>query len=104
MNTNSDRSLVIEKTSSLSDLSERALTLYKNLLRDKLEPSEEGKGIAIHPDSGDYVVAQNPTYASRAMRLSNPSGSFVTMRIGPSPDFALASRILAGQMASRQNS
>jgi len=93
MNQHKETMLSAEKANSLSPLSQRALKLYQDTLKGKLEPAEEGKGIAIHPDSGDYVVAQNPTYASRAMRLRHPAGSFITMRIGPSPDYALAARV-----------
>ncbi len=100
MNTPHDNALIAEVPSNLSELSQRALTFYRENLRDVLEPAEEGKGIAIHPDSGDYLVAQTPTHANRAMRLRHPAGSYVTMRIGPSPDYALAARILAGRMAS----
>jgi len=100
MNTNKNDAALTDKTSPLSELSRRALDLYRENLRDVLEPSEEGKGIAIHPDTGDYVVADTPTHASRAMRLRHPVGSYVTMRIGPSPDYALAARIIAGRMAS----
>ena len=85
----------------LSELSRRALAFYRENLQSSLEP--EGKGIATHPDTGDYVVAETPTHASRAMRLRHPAGSYVTMQIGPSPDYALISRLLAGRMASGQN-
>lgn len=84
-----------EEPSQLSELSQRALAFYRKNLRDALEPAEEGKGIAIHPDLGDYLVAETPTHASRAMRLRHPVGSYVTMRIGPSPDYALAARMTA---------
>ena len=103
MNVNSEKLGSPEKLQPLSALSRRALAFYRDNLRDKLEPMEEGKGIAIHPDSGDYVIAANPTYAGRAMRLRHPVGSYVTMRIVPSADFALTARIMAGRMASGQN-
>ena len=77
----------------LSELSRRALAFYRENLQISLEPEQEGKGIAIHPDTSDYVVAETPTHASRAMRLRHPAGSFVSMRIGPSPDYALISRM-----------
>jgi hypothetical protein len=102
MNTQSENVVSNRQLKPLSELSQRALAYYKENLQDFLEPREEGKGIAIHPDSGDYVVAETPTHASRAMRLKHPAGSFVTMRIGPSPDYALASRIIAGRIAAGQ--
>ncbi len=102
MNTNSENAISNHTPKPLSELSQRALAFYKANLRDALEPMAEGKGIAIHPDSGDYVVAETPTHASRAMRSRHPAGSFVTMRIGPSPDYALAARLIAGRMAAGQ--
>ena len=84
-----------EEPNRLSELSQRALDFYRENLRDVLEPAEEGKGIAIHPGTGDYLVAETPIHASRAMRGRHPVGSYVTMRIGPSPDYALAARIIA---------
>jgi len=81
-----------------SELGERALAFYKNTLKAKLEPEHDGKGIAIHPDSGEYVLGATPTHASREMWKRHPEGRFISMRIGPTPDYALAGRILAGRM------
>jgi hypothetical protein len=81
----------------LDELSLRALTLYREKLAAELEPEQDGKGLAIHPDSGDYLVAENPTLAGRLMDQRHPS-DVVVMRIGRKPEYALASRIIAGQM------
>ncbi len=87
----------------MSQVVRSALTLYDEKLRALLKPAQNGKGLAIHPASGDYLTAANPTYASREMRKRHPEGGHMTMRIGPTPDYALAGRILAGkiQEASR---
>lgn len=84
-----------------SELAERALAFYKDTLQARLEPEHDGKGLAIHPDSGDYAIAPTPTHASRALWQRHPEGGIVTMRIGPTPDFALAARILAGRMTTQ---
>lgn len=77
----------------LDELSRRALALYRETLAAALELEHSGKGLAIHPDSGDYLVADNPTYAGHAMRKQHPEGGFVTMRIGLKPDYALLARM-----------
>lgn len=81
----------------LDELSRRALTLYRETLAATLEPEQDGKGLAIHPDSGDYLVADNPTLAGRLMDQRHPSG-VVVMRIGRQPEYALAARLIAGQI------
>ena len=77
----------------LDELSRRALAFYREKLAAELEPAQEGKGLAIHPDSGDYLVADNPTYAGHAMRTRHPEGGFVTLRVGLKPDYALLARM-----------
>lgn len=84
-----------------AELGERALAFYKNTLQAKLEPEHDGRGIAIHPDSGEYLIAATPTHASREMWKRHPEGRFISMRIGPTPDYALAGRILAGRLAAQ---
>lgn len=77
----------------LSEISLRALTFYQERLKAELEPEQTGRGLAIHPDSGDYLVADTPTHAGHAMRKRHPEGGTVTLRIGLHPDYALLSRI-----------
>ncbi|MBV9851961.1 MAG: hypothetical protein JO250_20035 [Armatimonadetes bacterium] len=83
------------------ELAARALAFYQNTLRARLEPEHDGEGLAIHPDSGDYLLGSTPTHASRAMRQRHPEGGYITLRVGPTPDFALAARILAGRMQAQ---
>jgi len=73
----------------LSEVTRRALVLYRDMLQAELEPSQTGRGLAIHPDSGDYIVADTPTHAGHAMRVRHPEGGAVTLRIGLLPDYAL---------------
>lgn len=77
----------------LSDVTIRALEIYRERLQAELEPTQVGRGLAIHPDSGDYLVADTPTHAGHAMRLKHPEGGTVTLRIGLRPDYALMSRL-----------
>lgn len=81
----------------LSPLTRLALAIYRERLQAVLEPEQNGRGVAIHPESGDYAVAPTPTQAGHILRKRHPEGKFVTMSIGPEPDYALAARLLAGQ-------
>lgn len=77
----------------LSEVTSRALTFYRETLQAELEPEQVGRGLAIHPDSGDYLVADTPTHAGYAMRVRHPEGGTVTLRIGLLPDPALLARL-----------
>ena len=83
----------------MHELSERGREYYREHLQAILEPEQNGKGIAINPDTGVYVIGDNMTLASRAMRAQHPGGGFVVMTIGPEPNYALAARFLAGKRA-----
>ncbi len=84
----------------LSEITVRALALYRDL-QAELEPEQVGRGLAIHPDSGDYLVADTPTHAGHAMRVRHPEGGTVTLRIGLLPDYALLGRL--GPEPQRRN-
>ena len=77
----------------LSEVTVRALTLYHETLQTQLEPEQVGRGLAIHPDSGDYLVADTPTHAGHAMRVRHPEGGTVTLRIGLLPEYDLLARL-----------
>lgn len=77
----------------LSDMTARAMALYDEKLQAELEPEQIGRGLAIHLESGDYLVADTPTHAGHAMRRLHPEGGTVTLRIGLRPDHALLARI-----------
>ncbi len=77
----------------LSEVTLRALAFYRESLKAELEPEQIGRGLAIHPDSGDYLVADTPTHAGHAMRVRHPEGGTVTFRIGMMPDYALLGRL-----------
>ena len=77
----------------LSEVTLRALALYRDTLQAELEPEQIGRGLAIHPDSGDYVVADTPTHAGHAMRVRHPEGGTVTIRIGVPVDDIVSPRL-----------
>ena len=79
-------------------LAERGLTHYDTVLKPILEPTESGRHVAIHAESGDYATGYNSSNARFTLRKQRPTGFIVTRKIGNEPDYALAGRILAGEM------
>ena len=77
----------------LSEVTLRALALYRETLQAEPEPEQAGCDVAIHPDSSDCVVADTPTHAGHAMRVRHPEGDAVTLHIGLLPDHALLARL-----------
>ena len=76
-----------------------AFDLYDAELRDHLQTTHLGKVVAIHPESGDYEVAD--THRDAGMILSkrhSRDGRIVVFRIGPptDTDIRMAGRFLAG--------
>lgn len=60
----------------------QALHFYDAELRPKLEPQNNGKYIAIHPDTQEYIVEQRPGKSFRALRARQPTGPIVLHHIG----------------------
>ena len=58
----------------------QAMALDYENLQAELEPEQTGRGQAIHPESGDTLVADTPTHAGHAMRKRHPEGGTVTLR------------------------
>lgn len=79
-------------------LADRGLELYETRIKPQLEPAENGRYVAIHVESGEYDVASTSPEALRALRKRLPTGYVVTLRIGNEPEYALAARLLAGEM------
>ncbi len=82
-------------------LTNRGLAIYEENLKSILEPEFDNKYVAIHVDTGDYEVANSSGDGMRAMRKRHLKGRLVIMRIGDEPEWGLAARLLAGQMAGR---
>ncbi len=81
-------------------LSNQGLAIYDEKLKAILEPEFDKKYVAIHVDTEDYVVADSSGDAMRAIRKRRPEGFLLMMRIGNEPEWGLAARILAGEMAA----
>jgi hypothetical protein len=78
------------------------LELYIDKLKSVLEPEMNNQFVAIHVDSEQYALGVSSGDAMRAMRKIQPKGRLVILRIGPEPEWGLAARLLAGQMAAGQ--
>ena len=81
-------------------LSRRGLAIYDEKLKPILEPRFDKKYVAIHVDTEDYAVARSSGNAMRAIRERHPEGWLVMKRIGNEPEWGLAGRILAGELAA----
>lgn len=85
---------------SRDDVTRRGLAIYEERLKDELEREHPGKVVAIHPDNGDYVIADNSPDAMRALIERHPEGQMFIRRIGPPTpgDLRLATRIVAAEV------
>ena len=88
---------------TLDEIEQRGLAIYEGL-KPLLEPSENGRMVAIHIDSGDYATGRSSSEARQMLRHRQPQGQLLIMNIGPEPNYTLAARIIAGQLASGSKS
>jgi hypothetical protein len=79
---------------------QEARDLYETALKSKLEPEYNNQFIAIEPDSEEYAIANSTGNAMRAMRKRHATGRLLLMKIGLEPEYGLAARILASDMAA----
>lgn len=88
-----------ETTGEYSEIDRRGLELYDSRLKSLLEPEQNGKAVAIHLDSEDYIVHENWARATRLLRERHPNGSIFTLFIGPpaESEIMLTNRLYAGQ-------
>lgn len=77
----------------LDEVTQRGLEIYNGRLKSLLEPAQNGRVVAIHVDTGDYVVADSSPEALRAMRKIHPTGLLFRYTIGPAEDYGLARRM-----------
>ena len=66
----------------LAEAAERGHALYEQALKTVLEPDENGHTVAIHPDTGDYLVALDWTKAWQTLRGRHADGLIMTLTIG----------------------
>jgi hypothetical protein len=82
----------------LSEVARLGLARYDAELRSQLEPAQNGRAIALHVDTGKYVVADTLSEARREMlRLyPDPQGRILSRIIGPEMTDTLPHRLLSG--------
>lgn len=71
---------------------ERGEAIYRNVLRDKLEPANVGRHIAIDIETGDYEVDDDDEVACFRLWARRPGQIQAGLRIG----YPVAGRIGAG--------
>lgn len=83
---------------TLSEAAQKGLTLYQEKLKTLLEPEQNGRAVALHVDTGEYVIADTLSEARREMRrrYPNPAGRILSRTIGPEISDALLQRLLSG--------
>jgi hypothetical protein len=85
----------------LDDLHEKGMAVYERL-KQSLESKHWNRFVAIHVDSGDFAVGSTAGEASRNLRVArSPDGRMFIRKIGDEPEYELAARILAGDLAAR---
>lgn len=95
---------VQEENEELSQAAQRGRAIYETRLKAILEPAENNRFVAIHPESGTYTVANSTGEALRKMRGVQPQGRLYFTKIGPEPEYGLSARILTAEMAARKQS
>jgi len=68
--------------SSTTSAADRGVAIYLSKLKSVLEPEHNGEVVAIHIDSGDYVLDKSSGRAMRAMRNVHPDGQLLLHTIG----------------------
>jgi hypothetical protein len=77
-------SALLEKVDATEtdELVRRARELYEQKLRAVLEPNQQGRYVAIEPDTGRYFLGDTGTAALVEAHTSMPKHSFYLARIG----------------------
>ncbi len=85
----------IRQDELLDEVTQRGSLIYETQLKAELERQHMGGYVAIHPDSGTYVVSEREEEAARRLRALQPDGLLFLRRIGPptSGDLRLAARL-----------
>ena len=56
--------------------------LYRQRLKDRLEPAYHGQIVAIEVESGDYFLGKSVAEAAKKARAKHPQKFFYFVRIG----------------------
>jgi hypothetical protein len=86
---------------SLDDLARRGVVLYNERLKSLLEPTYNGKAIAINVETGEYLIADDLPDARRLFREKYATPNGITMIIGPETDTLMLARVMVGRKPIR---
>lgn len=64
------------------NISEASKTFYENNLKAKLEPSENGKFVAIEPESETFFIGDTALEAIKKGRAKSSNQMFFLIRVG----------------------
>lgn len=84
-----------EQEEPFADVARRGRALYDEKLKAVLEPEHNGRAVAIHVDSGEYVLADSLPRARQEMHERQPEGMIFSRTIGVETNQALLQRVLA---------
>lgn len=71
-----------ERVARREDFVERGRRLYEEKLRGELEPENEGRFLAVDPDSENYFLGDTDVEALTAAREAMPDSLFYLVRVG----------------------
>lgn len=77
----------------MSLLSEKAKRFYDEQLKAELEPRENGKFIAIEPDTGKFFLAKTAVEAIEEGRSALPGKMFFIARVGYPAAYRMGGRV-----------
>lgn len=71
-----------EHEALFADTAQRGSRIYEESLKTLLEPEHNGKAVAIHVDTGEYIVADSLPLAREKMHQDQPDGMLFSRTIG----------------------
>jgi hypothetical protein len=66
---------------SLKDIADKGAAIYETI-KDKFEPDQKGKFLAIEVEHGNYYVGETSREAIEQARAANPGKRFYLVKIG----------------------
>ena len=79
-----------------TDTVARGKAIYNERLKPLLEPTQNGKAVAINVENGDYAVADSLKEARALLHARYPGIVSMSRTIGVETDLGLLARVLAG--------
>lgn len=64
------------------ECAEKAKEIYRTRIRERVEPHEHGKIVAIDLDTGDYFLGESVIEACKNGRQKYPGKVFFCLRVG----------------------